>query len=247
MEKLKSYFKIGYISKVSSNSYYYGVSSISDLNDVIISHFLNYPLLTNKQADFKLFKLVIDLINLKEHLTTEGIKKIVSIRASLNTGLPNTLKLDFPDIIPFPRQSPIGSELTTHFEINWVVGFVDGESCFSIDIYKDKTKTGFTPKFTFQITQHARDTVLMEMFIKYFNCGRLKIETNAVRFTVSNFKDLDLKIIPFFNNFPLVGSKFWNFKDFCKAADIMRVKGHLTLNGLEEIKLIKAGMNTGRK
>jgi hypothetical protein len=86
----------------------------------------------------------------------------------------------------------------------------------------------------------------MEMMINYFNCGRLKIEMNAVRYTVSKFKDLDQKIIPFFNNLPLVGSKLLNFKDFCKCADIMRSKGHLTTNGLEEIKAIKAGMNTGR-
>ena len=186
LEKLKSYFKVGYISKGSSNSFYYGVSSISDLNDVIIPHFLNYPLLTKKQADFKLFKLVIDLINLKEHLTTEGINKIVSIRASLNTGLPNTLKLDFPDIIPFPRHS---DELTTHFEPHWVDGFVDGESCFSIDIYKDKTKTGFTPKLTFQITQHARDTVLMEMFIKYFNCVAKQRSSEAAKQRSSEAED----------------------------------------------------------
>lgn len=247
LEKIKSYFKVGYISKSSANSFYYGVSSISDLNAVIIPHFLNYPLHTNKQVDFKLFKLIIDLMNLKEHLTVDGVKKIVSIRAAINTGLPNTLKLEFPDVIPFLR--PLSESITSFkpFPSAWVVGFVDGESCFSIDIYKDKTKTGFTPKLTFQIAQHARDTVLMEMFIKYFNCGRLKIEINAVRFTVSKFKDIDQKIIPFFKHFPLVGSKLLNFEDFCKAADIIRSKGHLTKEGLDTLKEIKAGMNTKRK
>lgn len=35
----------------------------------------------------------------KEHLTTEGLKKIVSIRASMNNGLTEVLKEAFPNII----------------------------------------------------------------------------------------------------------------------------------------------------
>ena len=34
--------------------------------------------------------------------------------------------------------------------------------------------------------------------------------------------------------------------DFCKIVDIMRNKRHLTSEGLEEIRKIKSGMNTGR-
>jgi hypothetical protein len=123
LEKLKSHFNVGYISKGSSNSFYYGLSSISDLNNFIIPHFLNYPLLTQKQTDFKLFKLVIDLINSKEHLTIEGIRKIVSLRQSINTGVPNLLKLDFPDVIPFPR--PFINSIFK-FQPYCMVGFVDG-------------------------------------------------------------------------------------------------------------------------
>ena len=43
------------------------------------------------------------------------------------------------------------------------------------------------------------------------------------------------------------GSKFENFKDFNKIVQIMKVKGHLNREGLETIKSIKVGMNTGRK
>jgi len=38
-----------------------------------------------------------------------------------------------------------------------------------------------------------------------------------------------------------------DFADFCKAAEIMKVKGHLTESGLEQICIIKAGMNTKRE
>jgi len=48
--------------------------------------------LTQKLADFKFFKKIVDLVSKKTHLTDEGLKKVISIKASLNKGLSNTLK-----------------------------------------------------------------------------------------------------------------------------------------------------------
>jgi hypothetical protein len=39
----------------------------------------------------------------KEHLTDEGIKKIVAIKASVNRGLSADLNAAFPNIDPVPR------------------------------------------------------------------------------------------------------------------------------------------------
>ena len=66
-----------------------------------------------------------------------------------------------------------------------------------------------------------------------------------------------------FDKYPLltpgVGNKKFNFQDFCKVAELMKDKAHLTDSppllggnhpvgdsGLEQIRKIKAGMNTGR-
>ena len=43
------------------------------------------------------------MINRKEHLTEEGKKKIVAIKASMNNGLSSEFKSAFPSIIPVPR------------------------------------------------------------------------------------------------------------------------------------------------
>jgi len=61
--------------------------------------FLNYSLLTQKKADFLLFKNIIDLMKNKEHLTLEGLKKIVAFKASINLGLSELLLNEFSDII----------------------------------------------------------------------------------------------------------------------------------------------------
>ena len=45
---------------------------------------------------------VENVIN-KDHLTIEGIKKILALKASINWGLSDSLKESFPDIIPLPR------------------------------------------------------------------------------------------------------------------------------------------------
>jgi hypothetical protein len=82
---------------------HYSVLSKKDLNNVIIPHFLKYPLLTKKRADFILFKAAIDLIIKGKHLTAKGLKKILSIRASMNKGLTKVLIDAFPNIIPENR------------------------------------------------------------------------------------------------------------------------------------------------
>jgi hypothetical protein len=54
------------------------------------------------------------------------------------------------------------------------------------------------------------------------------------------------KIIPFFEKYPVEGVKGKDFEDFKCGADILKKKAHLTVEGLDQILKIKAGMNTGR-
>jgi hypothetical protein len=44
----------------------------------------------------------------------------------------------------------------------------------------------------------------------------------------------------------VVGVKQQDYLDWCKAADIIKTKGHLTTSGLDEVQKIKEGMNRGR-
>ena len=223
------------------------VQSVKDLKK-IIDHFDKYPLITQKFADYKLFKEAFNLILNKEHLTINGLRKIVSIKASMNLGLQNTneIKVTFPDIIPVMR--PKVEDILIR-DPHWLVGFTEGEGCFNVTIQKSQTtKTGFSVSLRFQLTQHIRDIVLMQSLIKFWNCGEIfkRPDEEAVDFKVSKFSDLTDKVIPFFQRVPLHGLKSQNFTDFCKVADIMKEKGHLTEEGLDQIRLIKAGMNTGR-
>jgi LAGLIDADG endonuclease len=119
-----------------------------------------------------------------------------------------------------------------------------------IDLFKSKThKTGFAVKLKFSISQHSRDAMLLKNLVGYFGCGNyFKSSGDKLigSFTVQNFSDITEKIIPFLNKYPVLGIKSKDFEDFCKVAELMRNKEHLTLEGLGKIRKIKSGMNRGR-
>ena len=74
-----------------------------DLTEKIIPHFLNFPLLTQKKADFLLFKQATELLLKKSHLTMEGLQELVNIKSSMNLGISNDLKLSFINTVPTQR------------------------------------------------------------------------------------------------------------------------------------------------
>jgi len=216
------------------------VSSKKDL-EILINHFESYPLLTQKWSDYQLFKQTLILIKNKEHLKIEGLNKIVSLKSVLNNGLSDKLKISFLGIISAIRpQSPKPIIQDPH----WISGSVDAEGCFFVTLTNNLTSASLI----FKITQHVRDADLLKEFISYFYCGYYKIFTNnAGDFIVTKFKDIHTIIIPFFNKYPLLGSKLKDFNDFVKVAELIKNKAHLTINGFEKIKQIKSGMNKGRK
>jgi hypothetical protein len=91
LKNIQHTLDVGKIYKKDINSVQFRVESLKELL-VVIDHFEKYPLLTKKRVDFELFKLAINLIKNKEHLTEEGLNKLVSIKASLNKGITDKLK-----------------------------------------------------------------------------------------------------------------------------------------------------------
>jgi hypothetical protein len=106
LEQIKDYFNVGIVKikkNKDSNTAMYSVQSYKDIINVIIPHFDKYPLLTQKRADYILFKQILDLINKGKHLTNEGLTEIVSIKSSMNNGLSENLKQEFNTLIPVQR------------------------------------------------------------------------------------------------------------------------------------------------
>lgn len=211
---------------------------------MIIPFFEKYPLVSQKRADFELFKQIVELINNKEHQTLAGIQKIVNLKASLNLGNSGELKALFPETIPVAR--PL-VEFTRVPNPHWLSGFTDADGCFFVSTYASpKSKLDMAVQLVFVVTQHVRDQKLLEGLVDYLGCGRYSKRKEAGDFKVLSIGDINKKIIPFFSEYQLQGVKSQNFADFRSVAQIMEVKGHLTTEGLEQIQAIKMGMNKGR-
>lgn len=67
LEQIKEFFGEGNIY-VDDQFATYSVTSFKDLNSVIIPHFTKYPLMTQKLADFLLFKQAIEILKEKKYL-----------------------------------------------------------------------------------------------------------------------------------------------------------------------------------
>lgn len=226
------------------DTYKYKVSNIEGLINFVIPHFQKYPLLTQKKVDFELFVKIIQIMYKKEHLTLKGLQEIINLKSSLNLGLSRKLPYNFK-VVPVERPKFTPTFIS---DPSWLAGFCEGESCFYINIGKSpKSKTGWAVQLVLKITQHSRDIQLLELIKNFLDCGRIEKRAGfAADFTVTSIKDIDSKIRPFFYKYPLLGSKLLNLKDFSEAFKIMEAKGHLTEEGLNKIRVIKAGMNTGR-
>src|SRR5436305_6692331 len=54
----------------------------------------------------------------------------------------------------------------------WVVGFVDGEGCFSISIFRNRTCAhGWQVQPEFTVSQGARSVQVLYLLEQYFECG----------------------------------------------------------------------------
>ena len=83
-DKLKKYFGCGTVRKNHGDRYELRIRKLDHLKNVVIPFFEKYPLQTRKKYDFLSFRKVVLLMDKKEHLTEEGIKKIFSAIKKMN-------------------------------------------------------------------------------------------------------------------------------------------------------------------
>src|SRR5690242_1062799 len=90
--------------------------------------------------------------------------------------------------------------------IGWLVGFVDGEGCFSCPIFRNSSLTlGWQVQPAFAVVQSASSRDVLEEMVKFFGCGNVSVNRrhdnhreDLYRFSVSKFGDLRDVIVPFF-------------------------------------------------
>ena len=86
LELLKNTFQCGYVRKRWDNIHYYEIVEFDKIISRVIPFFEKFKLRSEKGKDFLIFKEVSELMKNGEHLTTDGIIKILELRKPMNYG-----------------------------------------------------------------------------------------------------------------------------------------------------------------
>ena len=145
--------------------------------------------------------------------------------------------------------------------IGWIVGFVDGEGCFSIGLVKQRDrqekdrirrgyKTGYQAFCEFAVTQGEKSLSSLKVLKEFFGVGEIYInkrydnhKEHLYRYCVRKRADLIRVIIPFFQQYSLKTAKKQDFEKFAQCAFMMENGQHLTHEGMIDIATIVSSMN----
>lgn len=125
---------------------------------------------------------------------------------------------------------------------------------------KSTSKIGKRVRLIFGTCLHIREKDLLKGIANYFSLynsdntnlnKEMSIQSSEANNTcllqIKNSSDVQNKVIPFFKEYPVKGIKAQDFEDWCKVAEIVQNKEHLTMEGLDKIVNIVEGMNLNRK
>ena len=139
----------------------------------------------------------------------------------------------------------------------WVIGFVDGEGCFSIGLVRqpgggERTgyRTGYQVSHELAVTQGAQSVSCLYELQSFFGVGQVlpnrrydNHREHMFRYTVRRRVDLIDVVIPFFRAHPMHSTKQLNFEKFARCVELMDVGHHLSREGLADVIEIMETMN----
>jgi hypothetical protein len=139
----------------------------------------------------------------------------------------------------------------------WVIGFVDGEGCFSIGFVRQPCRpgrrgyrAGYQVAHRFVVTQGVRSASVLEDLQEFFGVGRIFVNRrhgnhteHLSQYIVNRRDDLMETVIPFFRQFPLRTAKQRDFEKFAECMALIDSGRHLSSAGLIEIAEIVQTMN----
>jgi hypothetical protein len=142
-------------------------------------------------------------------------------------------------------------------QVGWVIGFVDGEGCFSIGFVRQLDRagrrgyrTGYQVSHEFAVTQGAKSLVCLHDLVEFFGVGGIlpnrrydNHKEHLYRYGVRRRTDLIETIIPFFESHPLHSSKQRDFEKFTRCVRMIDAGEHKTREGLAKLAEITETMN----
>ena len=129
---------------------------------------------------------------------------------------------------------------------SFLAGFALGEASFML-VCRRRGDYGRRWKISaaFNVSQH--DRAPLELFAETLGCGTFRRAGNGGWYwEVNRLPDIQSRIVPFFDRFPLVGTKAEDFRLFAEAVAILAT-GPLSESGYAKVLALREGMNRGGK
>lgn len=140
-------------------------------------------------------------------------------------------------------------DFSMNLEVQWIVGFVDGEGCFHVAINNNQaTKSGIQIQPEFSVVQHQQDIQILYALKKYFQCGQVgQNHGERYMFRVRGQENLRDRILPFFEKHKLKTKKRIDFEKFRDVVRMVEKGDRLTEDGVKKIRAIQKTMNRKRE
>ena len=132
----------------------------------------------------------------------------------------------------------------------YISGYVDGEGCFSISFSKrEKFLVGWETKPSFSVSQNEDRAQVLFLIQKNLQCGHIRrdFSDKTLKFEVRSLDDLIGKVIPHFEQYPLLSEKQKDFELFKKVCLLMQQELHTNKTGLKKILDLAFQMNPSGK
>ena len=134
----------------------------------------------------------------------------------------------------------------------WVVGFTDGEGCFSVSIHRNdlsRPTRGWHVQPTFQVSQHQDHRVVLHELREFFGCGNVRskgLKSTVEVYVVHSTIQLVERVIPFFETHEL-RIKHDDFEKFADIVRSIRSRAHHRPEEFDRIVRLAYSMNARGK
>jgi len=128
----------------------------------------------------------------------------------------------------------------------YISGYVDGEGCFTVSIApRASLRVGWEVRPSFSVRQNGDRAEVLHAIESYFGCGAIRPDRSdrTLKWETRRIEDLLDRVIPHFEEYPLLSGKRYDFERFASVCRKMALGAHRRGDGLIEIVELVRGMN----
>lgn len=248
-KKIQQHFGIGFVTQNKSNqSVSFFVTSLKDIEKVLLPIFDRHPLSHGKLKAYLVFKEVVQRMLNKEHLKLEGLLEIIEISYFINKATSLRTSESKEKLISFLKdqhgllpnfffKSETNEEIVPFspnlLSLDFVVGLIDGDGSFNVS-FQHKPYRRVRASFT--VVQETSCRELLNELKTFFGCGNVyDLPSAASRYQVENVDLILNNILPKLNGVTFNTQKYLHYEIFIKVCNIIKTSGYKSDTSFKEI------------